>query len=138
LFLKHALAVDYFDFLPSAKLLDYDGTVFVKIFYDLKDYREKDFLVRPISDNGLIFIYDDLRNTWQAGNALWSELPYLQREMRLKLKGYRFLGVHLQILNLLTGETYQTPSYKFWFRDNYRNYTKTVNNNIFNYQILEK
>ena len=50
-------AANYFDFVPSGKFVGYNNSMEIDIFYDLVGFDEEQFLVRPVVDAGVAYIF---------------------------------------------------------------------------------
>jgi len=121
----------YFDFSLPKKIADTNNELTVVNHYNLVDILEDRFLIRPVVLNGGIEIFDQAKQDWVMGSAVWSSMPRLSRSMQLKLRGsYVSTDVYFQILDTKTSTIYETPKHilfnRVWFKD----YIERLNINI--------
>lgn len=130
-FICHADFVP-FDFSLDRHLL-YEGKEAVVDFkYDLQGYEEKDFLVKPLLNNGLVEIYNLCTSSWVGPYVLINELPHIEDEMLIRVKGFNVFrsALSFEIVNTRTGETYLTPSKDIWSLKVYSDYGEKINSRL--------
>lgn len=130
IFIKEVLAGNYFDFIAINKLLDYQKETSVELIYKLDGYEKSDFLIRPMVEEGIPYILDAVRASWIPGNSLWNQLPSLQDEMKIKISNLGTTNFYFQIMNVTTGEIYETAKHAIWPINAYGDYLSRLNQNI--------
>jgi len=124
----------HFDFSSRSYLIENENEVQVEFGYSLTGYKESDFSVRPIVENGSVEIYNEAKDTWVSSFGLFSSFPSLKKNMMVRLKGFEVEKsvLYFQIYNLKTGESYFTPKKSIWSRKVYEKYVEKVNENLEN------
>jgi hypothetical protein len=120
-------------------LIDCDREIQVGFKYELQGFDDGDFLVRPVIKNGTVEIFNSDANTWVGSYSLISELPSLQKEMLIRVKGFDVIksSLYFEILNTKTGEVFSTPQKEIWSKGIYSNYGELINSNLSNFEVLK-
>lgn len=122
-----------FDFYLGRYLVDKDEEIRVHFKYDLENFDEGIFLVRPAVENGLVEIFNAGKNSWVSPSSNISELPILSKEIQIRIRGFEIekTSLYFQIFNTSTGETYTTPKKNIWSKKIYSKYLEKLNEKIF-------
>lgn len=122
----------YFDFSLSRYLIDEDKETVVDFKYELEGFNEKLFLVKPFIANGIVEVFNPEKNIWASSFSLVSDLPNLQKEMLIRVKGFGIekTGLFFEILNLSNGQVYLTPKKEVWSKKVYEKYLENLNKKI--------
>ena len=122
-----------FDFYLGRYLIGKDEEITVHLKYDLQNFKEDSFLVRPVIENGIVEIYNVGNNFWVTSYSILPSLPILNEEMTIKIRGLEVekTGLYFQIFNMSTGEIYTTPKKTVWSKKIYSKYLEKVNEKIF-------
>jgi len=126
--ISYALSTN-FDFSLKSYLVDNEHEVQVEFGYSLTGYKESDFSVRPIVENGSVEIYNDENSSWVTSSGLFSSFPSLKKTMSVRFKGFvvEKSVLSFQIYNLKSGESYLTPKKSVWSKKVYEKYDEKVN-----------
>lgn len=129
-----------FDFYLGRYFVDKDEDIKVHFKYDLENFNESSFLVRPVIENGLVEIYNAGNNSWANSSSVLPELPVLSKEMVIKIRGFEIekTTLYFQIFNTSTGEIYTTPKKTIWSKKIYSKYLERVNEKIFGNVVSKK
>lgn len=129
-----------FDFYLGRYFVDKDEDIKVHFKYDLENFNESSFLVRPVIENGLVEIYNAGNNSWANSSSVLPELPVLSKEMVIKIRGFEIekTTLYFQIFNTSTGEIYTTPKKTIWSKKIYSKYLEKVNERILGNVISKK
>jgi len=129
-----------FDFSLGRYLLDENKEIKVDFKYDILNYVEKNFLVRPVINNGIVEIFNSETNLWVNSYSNISELPFLENEMLIRIKGLRVEKscVHFEIFNIKNGEKYNTPVKDVWSEKVYSKYIGKLNKNLSGYLVKKE
>ena len=129
-----------FDFSLGRYLVDEKKEIKVNFRYELSNYEEKDFLVRPISGSGIIEIYDIGENKWVSSFSIISDFPNLKKEMLIKITGLNIQNssIYFEIYNIRTGEIISTPSKEIWSKNLYSSYLDKLNSSLSKYSLLKE
>jgi len=133
LFPRKAFAKTYqIDFTPQSSVFSHDNILAVTFEYELINTTESDFIVRPISSQGVISIWDSSVDQWVPGNTLWQHLPVLQKEMRVKIENLResTTEIYFQIQNIKHIQIYETLKRKVWNKNVFEDYVGLLNDNV--------
>ncbi len=122
LFPGRVLSADIFDFAVSKDLS-------VHFTYKLPpDLVGHAFRVRPVSNKNLT-LWNKALNSWVGIKSLWSLMPPLSNELKLKTTEQNF-GIYFLLQDLKTSLTYKTPIHKVWSKTQFDDYIKRLNNSI--------
>ncbi len=123
---------NYFDFSLNRYLIDENKETVVNFKYKLEGYDEKLFLVKPFIENGIVEVFNAEKNIWASSFSLVSDLPNLQKEMLLRVKGFGIekTDLYFEILNLSNGQVYLTPKKEVWSKKVYGKYLEELNEKI--------
>lgn len=135
----------HFDFIPySYEIIDSAETI-IRITHKVRDFENEEWVVKPISSEALISIFNPETQRWIFSNNAWLQMPVLEPEMRLKIPSQQEeVNLKLLIRNLNTVETYETPTKTLWTSRAYKNYNEKINENVKNWrqhrqpEVLEK
>jgi hypothetical protein len=121
-----------FDFSLGRYLLDNDKEIKVSFNYDLENYQENNFLVRPVVNNGMIEIMNPEKGSWVSSFGLLSDLPFIQKEMFIKIKGFETQKstLYFEIFNTASGDIYKTPEKSIWSKYVYKGYLEELRENL--------
>ena len=121
-----------FDFSLGRYLLDNDKEIKVSFNYDLENYQENNFLVRPVVNNGMIEIMNPEKGSWVSSFGLLSDLPFIQKEMFIKIKGFETQksSLYFEIFNTAGGDVYKTPEKNIWSKHVYKGYLEKLRENL--------
>ena len=121
-----------FDFFLGRYLLDSDKEIKVSFDYDLENYQEKNFLVRPVVNNGMVEIMNTEKGSWISSFGLLSDLPSIQKEMFIKIKGFETQksSLYFEIFNTVSGDLYKTPEKNIWSKHVYKGYLEELRENL--------
>lgn len=122
----------YFDFVVKSFLVSNNKDIAVNFKFDISNQFLERFTVRPVLSNGIVSIYNDKTGAWVLGNSFWSDLPKLQKDMRIKINGFtsNTTGLYFEIYDTKTFNIYDTPKKKVWNHALYDSYILTLNQNI--------
>lgn len=104
----------------------------------------KDFVIRPILDNGQAEVYVQEKDKWVSQHALFSDLPSLDNNLKVRISGVNVYKTQLyfEIIDKNTLRRYVTPKrtiFGRWYRENY---IESINENIssasFEQELLEE
>jgi len=104
----------YFDFNPKSHFIDGGSEFEVEFKYKFEGYEEKDFLVSPLVDRGLV--------SYKSG-VLSSTYP-------LSIIGFGKTNLSFDVWNIKTGKVYKTPIRSVWGTSVYSNYIEKLNANL--------
>ena len=123
---------NYFDFSLNRYLIDENKETVVDFKYELEGFTEKLFLVKPFTANGIVEVFNPEKNLWASSFSLVSDLPNLQKEMLLRVKGFGIekTDLYFEILNLSNGQVYLTPKKYIWSKKVYEKYLEDLNKKI--------
>lgn len=123
---------NYFDFSLNRYLIDENKETVVNFKYKLEGYDEKLFLVKPFIENGIIEVFNPENNLWVSSFSLVSDLPNIQKEMLIRIKGFgtEKTELYFEILNLSNGQVYITPKKYVWSKKVYEKYLEDLNKKI--------
>jgi len=123
---------NYFDFSLNRYLIDENKETVVNFKYKLEGYDEKLFLVKPFIENGIIEVFNPENNLWVSSFSLVSDLPDIQKEMLIRIKGFgtEKTELYFEILNLSNGQVYITPKKYVWSKKVYEKYLEDLNKKI--------
>lgn len=123
---------NYFDFSLSRYLIDENKETVVNFKYELEGFTEELFLIKPVIENGIVEIFNPEKNSWASSYSLFSDLPNLQKEMLIRVKGFGMdkTGLYFEILNLSNGQVYLTPKKEVWSKKVYEKYLENLNKKI--------
>ena len=121
-----------FDFFLGRYLLDSDKEIKVSFDYNLENYQENNFLVRPVVNNGMVEIMNPDKGVWVSSFGLLSDLPFIQKEMFVRIKGFETQKsiLYFEIFNTLNGEIYKTPEKNIWSKHVYKGYLEELRENL--------
>ncbi|MBU1133235.1 hypothetical protein KKG08_03105 [Patescibacteria group bacterium] len=112
---KKVFAKDvYFDFSVKEPFVESGSEFEVKFNYKFDGFEEKDFLVNPVVDRGLV----KYRN-----NGLSDVFP-------ISLIGFGNISLSFDVWNLKTGDIYKTPIKPIWSTLVYSRYLEKLNTNL--------
>jgi hypothetical protein len=114
IFLPKVYAATFFDFVSSSYLLPYDVESAITMHFSLAGYTPDDFSVRPVVSDGAVYIFSDYKDDWISGTDLWTQMPVLQKELRLKMLTPNITKLHFQIQDRHTGQVYETQPKTFY------------------------
>ena len=134
---KNTYSQQYFDFNLNKKYLYQNNEIEISFLYDFEGFSENDFIVRPISSQGIIEIYDSENNTWVKNNDLWSNMPSLEKNMRIKTNLIGKSTLSFEIQNTFDTEIYKTGEKTIWGGDLYGDYIEILNRNMLTYKLKE-
>lgn len=122
----------YFDFSLNRYLIDENKEKVVNFKYELEGFDEGLFLVKPFISNGVVEVFNPEKNMWVSSFSLVSDLPTLQKEMLIKIKGFGIekTCLYFEILNLSNGQVYITPKKEIWSKKVYEKYLENLNKKI--------
>ncbi len=121
-----------FDFSLGRHLLDSDKEIKVSFDYELENYQENNFLVRPVVNNGMVEIMNPEKRSWVSSFGLLSDLPFIQKEMFIKIKGFETQksSLYFEIFNTAGGDVYKTPEKNIWSKHVYKGYLEKLRENL--------
>ncbi|MFC1755814.1 hypothetical protein ACFLZK_00260 [Patescibacteria group bacterium] len=137
LLFKSTYSQQYFDFNLNKKYIYQNNEIEISFLYNFEGYSEGDFIVRPQSSSGIIEIYDTEKNVWIKNNDLWSNMPILEKNMRVRtnLVGKSILSFEIQ--STLDAKIYKTGEKTIWGGDLFGNYVEKLNRNMLTYKLKE-
>jgi len=123
---------NYFDFSLSRYLIDENKETVVDFKYELEGFTEKLLLVKPFITNGIVEVFNPEKNLWVSSFSLVSDLPNIQKEMLIRIKGFGIekTDLYFEILNLSNGQVYLTPKKYIWSKKVYEKYLEDLNKKI--------
>ncbi len=129
-----------FDFSLGRYLVDNDKEIIVNFDYLLSGYEDKDFLVRPVIENGIVEIFNAGNNSWVSSFDLISDFPILKKEMIIKISGLYVEKSSLifEIYNTKSGENYTTPAKGVWSGKVYSKYLDKLNAGLSKNLVLKE
>ena len=104
----------YFDFSIKKPFVESGSEFEVKFDYKFDGFEEKDFLVNPVVDRGLV----KYRNNGLSDVFL------------ISLIGFGNISLSFDIWNLKTGDIYKTPIKPIWSTLVYSGYLEKLNTNL--------
>jgi hypothetical protein len=112
--------------------LDTDKEIKVSFDYNLENYQENNFLVRPVVNNGMVEIMNPEKGSWVSSFGLLSDLPFIQKEMFIKIKGFETQKstLYFEIFNTVSGDVYKTPEKNIWSKHIYKGYLEKLRENL--------
>jgi len=127
-----ANAFTNFDFSLGRYLLDDDKEIKVSFDYNLENYQENNFLVRPVVNNGMVEIMNPDKGVWVSSFGLLSDFPFIQKEMFIKIKGFETQksSLYFEIFNTVSGDIYKTPEKNIWSKHIYKGYLEKLRENL--------
>ncbi len=134
----NAHAQQYFDFNPNKSYVYEDKKLEVQFLYEFEGYSEKDFIVRPKVTRGNVEFYDTTKNIWVSQSDLWSNMPVLEKNMKIRVNLMGESELFFEIQNTINAEIYETPKKTIWGGDIFGNYIEKVNKNIFSHSEVEE
>jgi len=138
LFFKTAYAQQYFDFNLNKKYVYQDRELEVQFLYDFEGYTEENFIVRPKIDRGSIEIYDPTKNIWINHSDLWTNMPNLAKNMKVRPSLVGKSEIFFEIQNTTDAKIYETGKKTIWGGNIFGNYIEKINKNIFSYNTNEE
>lgn len=121
---------NHFDISLDSLLVEKDTEINLNINYKLKGYDEKDFLVKPVVNSGSVYV---LNEEWLAGNKLWNQMPYLNKQLKIKFLGGNYTArISLEILNLKNNIIYKSEDLVIWDKSLMERYFNKLQSNILN------
>lgn len=122
----------FFDYSLDKNLVSQDGVVEVNLYFDIPKQFQDQFLIRPVLDNGLMYIYNPKVQSWINSNDLWSNMPDLSEKVKVKVASTSFEKVSLKfvIKNTYTQKEFETLAKPIWGKKIYKNYIGTINNAV--------
>ncbi len=126
-----------FDFSCDSYLYRKDIPQSVSFKYLLSGYEEKDFLIRPLLQNGFIEILNKDTGTWVSSLVLLNSLPTLDKSMKVRISGVELekTSLSFEIYNTKNGEVYKTPNKDIWSDRVYFDYVNKINSNLFHFAL---
>ncbi len=120
------------DFSINKNLITQDGEILVSFDPVLSKKSPRQFLVRPVLENGNVFIFNFRSNKWVSSGALWTELPRLEEVMKLRISA---TGLEKTSLKLILKDPernleIETRSKPVWGKRIYSNYIESVNTSL--------
>jgi len=135
--LQETIDQKYFDFILLKNVLRDGQEVVVQFNWNIKDFNmtgQKRLTVKPFISAGAVEIYNEDLKKFVGVTDFSSQLPYLQKEMRLRFSGVQNIetpaALHFYIYDTLTGQKYETFIKKVWGTVYYKKYTDLLNENI--------
>ena len=131
--------VFYFAFTLGGVLIPSNDVLRVNFEYTLEGYQERDFVVRPKITNGYVEVYNTDSSSWVSGNSLWSDMPYLREDMRVRIKGTGKSDTNLffWLQDVGTAAIYETPPRRIWNIKVMSEYLTEVNRSLVNGKISQ-
>lgn len=129
-----------FDFYLGRYLIDEGKSLKVTFKNSLSGYEESDFLLRPISDKGIVEVYSQKSGTWVGTGSSMDQLPSLEDDILIKINGFEVekTFLYFEVFNTVTGEVYKTPKKTIWSYKVYSKYLESVNKVLSNRKILKE
>ncbi|MFA5776708.1 MAG: hypothetical protein WC988_04105 [Patescibacteria group bacterium] len=133
----YALTDYHLDFTLPQNILRDGQEIVTQFNWNIKDFNmveQKRLTVKPFISAGAVEIYNEDLKKFVGIADFNSQLPYLQKEERLKFIGVQSLessaSLYFVIYDTLTGQKYETPVKKIWGMAYYKKYTDLLNENI--------
>jgi hypothetical protein len=121
----------HIDFEPQTRLVPPSGEITIKMKSVIEDPNEDSWKIKPLSTSSGVAIKNTDTGEWVYENTLWEKAPALEDKHSLKIHTFgKTADISLQIKNLRSGETYQTPLKKFWMLESYGDYYKRTEDSI--------
>ena len=122
----------YFDYSLDKNLISQDGVVEVDLYFDIPKQSQNQFLVRPVLDNGLMYIYSSKTQSWINSGDLWTNMPELSEKVKIKIASTSFEKVSLKFVlkNTYTEKEYETLAKPIWGKKIYKNYIGAINDSV--------
>ena len=138
---NHGYASDtFFEFKLSKNLVLGDEEIIANFFYNLSDVSEESFLVRPVIENGLVKVFDPQKPGWVSGTDVWSSMPRLGKEMRIRIGGMKAPKTFLcfEVKDLRTAVVYKTSKKPLWSKTAYGSYVDGINESLRGLEISKQ
>lgn len=121
-----------FDFSLKSYLVDNEKEIEVEFNYLLTGYKEGDFSVRPVVENGIVEIFNEDSGQWVSSFSSFSNFPKLSKKNLITFKGLTVEKsvLHFEIYEIGTGKTYLTPKKSIWSEKVYEKYIEKVNESL--------
>lgn len=115
----------------NSYFVPYNGYVNVDFNYELVGYEEDEFKIMPFFDGGEVRVYDPKSNQWVSGSDLWENMPFLSKDVKLKINTQKDTGnIGFYVLNLTSGEVYETNTVSIWTSYVLRGYLEKLNEHL--------
>lgn len=126
------------EFIFDSRIMDPNGEIGVKVDSDLYDEDNHNFVIRPVIEKGTVYIWDRKNEVWVSDVALWSKLPFLSSDMKLKMVGLNnnFTEITFQIQDVIEAKIYETNKLKIWPTSVLTSYIEKININIIRFSSL--
>lgn len=135
---KLAFASDkYFEFFPRNNVINSKNVVEIEVLFNLNNIFTQRFRIKPVSSSNFPEIWDDEKETWVFGNSLWSNMPKLNKNIKIKFNNPEFINtdVYFLVQDTITTEIYETSRQKIWSRNWFIEYLSKINEGLF--KVLE-
>lgn len=123
----------YFEFWVKNNVLNSKNEVEIEVLYNFEGVSDSRFRVKPVSSKNFPKIWDVNKEVWVFSNSLWSDLPRLSKDMKIKFDNADFLNIdlHLQVQDTQTAKIYETSKQKIWSRNWFVEYLGNINEGLF-------
>ena len=109
----YSYASSYFTFTPETNLVPEDKEIDISFNFKLEGYQDSDFVVRPVLPIGLVGIFIQEDETWISQYDLWTNMPHLQKTMKVKLDFNGSSDLYFQIQNTIMRRSMKHPRKPF-------------------------
>jgi hypothetical protein len=129
----------FFDFIPSTYEIKPDKEIILNIEHKTSDIENKNWKVRPVANNALISIYNPKTQEWIFTKNSWSKMPSLNSRIKVRINSHEEkINLKVQIKDLKTAETHETPGKTLWTLKAYQNYSNKLNESIKEWKKTKK
>lgn len=127
----------YFNLSTSTNTVPYKKVITAYLSYSLVGYEGADFIIRPVLSRGIVQIFNQEKNQWIGQADLWSNMPKLEKEVKLKIDVSGSSDLWFQIQNVTNAQIYETPKTTIWGQNIFTDYIDKLNKNAKMY-VLEQ
>ena len=129
-----------FDFSLKEYLVPENTETEVYFSYLFSGYENKDFVVKPLTGNGTVEIFNPENKEWAGSFSSTDYLPKISENMLIRLQNLNVNKTYLwfEIESLRDGKTYFTPKKNIWGEKIYDGYVEETNYSLSNYEDTTK
>ncbi len=125
-----------FDFSLKEYLVSENTETEVYFSYLFSGYENKDFVVKPLTGNGTVEIFNPENREWVGSFSSTDYLPKISENMLIRFQNLKVSKTYLwfEIESLKDGKTYFTPKKNIWGEKIYDGYVEEINYSVSNYE----
>jgi len=125
----------YFVISSPTKIIPSTNVVLLNVDSNLVGDKDRNFVVRPNGGGNSVSIFDQDKGKWVSGSDIWTNMPILDKELKLKFRSPESdkLDLSLQLQDTKTAEIYSSNELNLWTRGAYGNYVSNLNQNLKKY-----